>query len=110
MTSFTLQSGQPGLLLSSRRGVVGSAIPVVVISGSVRVAVIVAPWSLSQPCTIYRIPDPSSHGCREFRLTVIVRVVIGITVGLTPTGGRSIVSAAVVVALVGNVSQCLITD
>lgn len=62
-----------GSLLSSRISVFGPATPVVVVSGSVRVAVIVA--------------------------SIVVGVVIGVMVRLTAACGTAVVSAVIAVAL-----------
>ena len=51
--------------------------------------------------------EPLKHGHGEFRHTVAVGVVIGVAIGLTASGGRGVVSAAVVVALPKHVGQCL---
>ncbi len=65
------------------------------ISGSVGVAVIVASCPPSQHPGAF---DRSGDG--EVRLTVVVGIMIGIVIGLIAAGGRGVVSAVVVVALV----------
>ena len=86
-----LRSDQAPILsarsLPSRSGVRGPAIAVVVIGGPVRIAVIVASCPLSQPpATFGYICKSSLRGHEELRLTVVVGVVIGITVGLAASG------------------------
>ncbi len=65
------------------------------ISGPVRVAVIVASCPPSQHAGAL---DRSEDG--EVRLTVVVGIMIGVVIGLIAAGGRGVVSAVVVVALV----------
>lgn len=92
------------LLPSSRSGIGGPAVSVVVIGGTVGVAVIIASCPLSQPPVALDIILP---GQERFRLTVIVGVVIGVMVGLAASSGRGIVSATVMVALPNMSANCL---
>ena len=92
------------LLLPSRSGISGSTVPVVVIGGTVRVAVVVAACSLFQPLAAFGIYDISSRRAMgNSRPTVAVGVMICVAVGLIASGGWGVVSAAIVVALT-NVS------
>lgn len=107
-----LRSGQAPVLsarsLPSRSGVRGPAIAVIVVGGSVRIAVIVASCPLSQPpATLGYLYKSSLRGHDRLRLTVVVGVVIGVTVGLTTSSRWSVVSAAVVIALANMVGQSL---
>ena len=70
------------------------------IGGTVRIAVIVASCTLSRPpATFGYFYKSSLRGHEELRLTVVVGVVIGVTVGLAASGRGSVVSTAVVIAL-----------